>query len=342
MLGSDPCDINDFHIDIPFEDLLTELEETDLFRNEDLKQAETLNKKFVIAFENGEIEEEQSPDENELPTFGCTNCYEEFILEKEYNEHDCMHLQSGDGESNDTESSRCETSNDTEIWQALQDLEEILYPAADLPQAPVPVAPQPIEVEEVENFEIKVPPAEETPPAQHVLNHAGINDKQPENNIRANININPSYTNCVFILGDVTLNINNVSKASQSNDASETDETASETAVAKPFQCHVCDYKGTYYHNFRRHVKTHSGEKPYSCKYCDFKCALKHGLVLHMRAHSGERPYSCKQCEYRGSNSYALLTHVRTHTGEKPYTCKICGYKCAHRSTLVLHTKSHK
>jgi len=54
--------------------------------------------------------------------------------------------------------------------------------------------------------------------------------------------------------------------------------------------CHTCKKTFNDASNFRRHLKTHSGDKVHKCNQCDYAAIELGDLRRHMKIHSGEKP----------------------------------------------------
>ena len=87
-------------------------------------------------------------------------------------------------------------------------------------------------------------------------------------------------------------------------------------------KCNQCNFTSSQLHNFKTHLKTHTGERPFKCNHCDYEAARMHHLKTHLKRHTGEKSYKCNQCEYASADPGNLRTHLKTHTGEKPFKCK--------------------
>ena len=54
-------------------------------------------------------------------------------------------------------------------------------------------------------------------------------------------------------------------------------------------KCSQCDYASSDAGNFRKHLKTHSGEKSYKCNQCDYASSETVNLRRHLKTHIGEK-----------------------------------------------------
>lgn len=98
------------------------------------------------------------------------------------------------------------------------------------------------------------------------------------------------------------------------------------THLKPPFVCQWdhCQYScGNHKHDFRRHLKMHTGQKQYVCETCQAAFCRKFVLKQHMRRHNQEKPYSCPVCRMQFAFHSLLWRHQYTHN-ESPYACLKC------------------
>ena len=99
--------------------------------------------------------------------------------------------------------------------------------------------------------------------------------------------------------------------------------------AARPFACQHCDKSFTQAKSLKQHMKAvHEGEKPYMCPQCDYKTSYKHYLRTHLRNHTKEKPYKCQDCGKEYSSLSGLTYHTKSQKEPKPYPYK-CGPKNA-------------
>ena len=79
----------------------------------------------------------------------------------------------------------------------------------------------------------------------------------------------------------------------------------------------------------------------FTCKLCSYYNTNKHNFKIHMRTHSGEKPYACHLCCYRGAQKNHLDNHIKTHTGEKAFACSMCSYRATQKIHLEKHLRIH-
>lgn len=76
----------------------------------------------------------------------------------------------------------------------------------------------------------------------------------------------------------------------------------------------------------------------HKCQYCGYSCHALGDFRKHVRTHTGERPYKCPHCSTKFSDSSNLKRHVRKiHTGEQPHACPSCNFRTFLFSTLQAH-----
>ena len=108
-----------------------------------------------------------------------------------------------------------------------------------------------------------------------------------------------------------------------------------------PFECKTCKKRFNKASNLKKHEMIHTGEKPFECKTCKKRFTQKCVLKAHERIHTGEVPYECKTCKKRFKQSIHVKRHERIHTGEEPYECKSCSKRFNQQSALKIHERNH-
>lgn len=106
----------------------------------------------------------------------------------------------------------------------------------------------------------------------------------------------------------------------------------------KPYLCVVCGKSFISKGRLNDHTKIHSGErKVFECEECTAKYFGLHDFKIHMRKHTGELPFQCEHCTKKFRSLRNRDIHQRIHTGEKPYLCRGCGKGYSSASSLHQH-----
>ncbi|KFM59472.1 Zinc finger and BTB domain-containing protein 24, partial [Stegodyphus mimosarum] len=77
----------------------------------------------------------------------------------------------------------------------------------------------------------------------------------------------------------------------------------------KAYACHLCSYITWVVTNYKRHMRTHTGERPFSCFVCKRTFTQKHVLQTHLLLHADMKPYFCVTCNFQFRSSSALKRH---------------------------------
>uniref|UniRef100_A0A4W5M6J7 Zinc finger protein 648 n=1 Tax=Hucho hucho TaxID=62062 RepID=A0A4W5M6J7_9TELE len=94
----------------------------------------------------------------------------------------------------------------------------------------------------------------------------------------------------------------------------------------RPYHCPFCDKTYIWSSDYRKHIRTHTGEKPYVCETCGKDFVRSSDLRKHERnMHTNNKPFPCTQCGKTFNKPLSLLRHERTHLGERPFCCSVCG-----------------
>uniref|UniRef100_A0A4W5NPE0 C2H2-type domain-containing protein n=1 Tax=Hucho hucho TaxID=62062 RepID=A0A4W5NPE0_9TELE len=112
----------------------------------------------------------------------------------------------------------------------------------------------------------------------------------------------------------------------------------------KPYHCTECGKSFAYTKSYKTHILTHtSGERAtYPCLECGKTFTRIDGMVRHVRrVHTGERNHQCGDCGKRFFRKESLKRHSLVHTGEKPYQCSVCGQRFSQDGDRKRHEKRH-
>ncbi|XP_058873820.1 zinc finger and SCAN domain-containing protein 2-like [Acipenser ruthenus] len=108
-----------------------------------------------------------------------------------------------------------------------------------------------------------------------------------------------------------------------------------------PYPCPDCGKRFTNSGNLKTHRLVHTGETPFQCPQCGRSFGLLGNLKIHQRIHTGETPFQCPQCGRSFRESGKLGIHLRSHSGEAPYRCSDCGKTFSLLGNLKIHQRLH-
>ncbi|CAL7933989.1 unnamed protein product [Xylocopa violacea] len=108
------------------------------------------------------------------------------------------------------------------------------------------------------------------------------------------------------------------------------------------YECPVCRRRLVTKENLDQHVLTQHEKKEKSvCEECGKTFFENHDFRKHMRIHTGDKPYSCSVCARAFTTHSSLSQHLLLHTGERIYVCDVCGKSFAQKAGLICHRKIH-
>ncbi|XP_054710133.1 protein krueppel-like [Uloborus diversus] len=73
--------------------------------------------------------------------------------------------------------------------------------------------------------------------------------------------------------------------------------------------CPHCNYHTPCISNYKRHMRTHTGERPFSCFVCKKTFTQKHVLKTHLLIHSNSKPFKCETC----SRNFRSMANLKKH-----------------------------
>lgn len=98
--------------------------------------------------------------------------------------------------------------------------------------------------------------------------------------------------------------------------------------------------------DFKKHVRTHTGEKPYQYDVCGAGFSQSAHLVTHLSMHKEEKLHQCPQCGKFFSQKGNLEAHMESHNvqekrREKRFECTVCQAKYTTKQALKRYTYVH-
>ncbi|XP_076362689.1 uncharacterized protein LOC143253178 isoform X2 [Tachypleus tridentatus] len=110
----------------------------------------------------------------------------------------------------------------------------------------------------------------------------------------------------------------------------------------KPYQCDLCDYRGTERSDITKHRAIHE-EPKFTCNVCGRTFRHYKNKEIHMKRHKGQRDFKCGVCDFYGYTFTDIRKHIeRRHSDpvSRIVTCNLCGQAFKNKSQLKEHQET--
>ncbi|XP_022244314.1 uncharacterized protein LOC106461595 isoform X3 [Limulus polyphemus] len=111
----------------------------------------------------------------------------------------------------------------------------------------------------------------------------------------------------------------------------------------KPYQCDLCDYRGTERSDITKHRAIHE-EPKFTCNVCGRTFRHYKNKEIHMKRHKGQRDFKCGVCDFYGYTFTDIRKHIeRRHSDpvSRIVTCNLCGQTFKNKLQLKEHQETN-